>query len=273
MSGFDPKIFLELVRKEKCTHTVMVPVQFQMIMGQPDFADYDLSSLELMVSMGAALPKETKAHIIDRFQTHLLELYGLTEGVATILNPEEMKGKIGSVGRPIASTDIRIVDHDDKELPRGEKGEIVGYASALMRGYYKQPEKTVDCIWKDEQGRTYLKTGDIGRLDNDGYLYIMDRKKDMINSGGYNIYACDLEEIITRHDAVKEAAVIAVPHEKWSETPLALVIPQEGAAASGDEIKEWVNSQVALKRPWNSRQPFRTSPAPCEITAEFSLPV
>ena len=114
-----------------------------------------------------------------------------------------------------------------------------------MRGYYKQPDKTAEAMWTDERGRTYLRTGDIGRQDEDGYLYVLDRKKDMIISGGQNVYPIDIEEVVSRHPDVAEVAVIGVPHEKWGETPLALVVRQPGTSLGADELRDWANSQLA----------------------------
>ncbi|MBW2086776.1 MAG: AMP-binding protein, partial [Deltaproteobacteria bacterium] len=245
MPSFDPKLFMELVQKERCTHTFMVPTQFIVIMAHPDFEKYDLSSMEMMISAAAPLRENTKREIIQKFGSRLAELYGLTEGFGTVLNPEEMEGKTGSVGKPLTGGDMRIIDQNDQELPWGEVGEIVGYQTGLMRGYYKQPEKTAECIWKDEHGRTFLKTGDVGRIDENGFLYILDRKKDMIVSGGINIFASDIEEIIAKHPDVMDVAVIATPHEKWGESPVALIIGKQGATASEDEIKEWANKQLA----------------------------
>ena len=129
-------------------------------------------------------------------------------------------------------------------MPHGEIGEIAGYASGLLKEYHKRPELTAASIWKDDLGRRYMRTGDVGRLDEDGYLYVLDRKKDMIVSGGVNIFASDIEEVIGRHEAVLDVTVISVPDDKWGETPLALVIPQQGSQTSADEIKEWANTRL-----------------------------
>ncbi len=115
----------------------------------------------------------------------------------------------------------------------------------MMTGYHNRPEATEEALWRDEKGRTYLRTGDIGKFDEDGFLYILDRKKDMIVSGGVNVFASDIEEVFLQHPDVHEVALIAVPHEKWIETPLALVRPRQGVVVSGDELREWVNSRVA----------------------------
>jgi long-chain acyl-CoA synthetase len=158
--------------------------------------------------------------------------------------PEEMERKIESVGRPIPGTEIRIIDEDGKELAPGEVGEIVGHSPGVMRGYYKKPKETEALLWRDAEGRVFLRTGDVGRLDEDGFLYILDRKKDMILSGGINVYACDLEAVFERHPDVAEAAAIAIPHEKWGETPLVLVVRRPGATTSEEDLVAWGNSRL-----------------------------
>ncbi len=245
MTKFDPKNFLELVQKERCTHTFMVPTQFTVLLDQPDFDSYDLSSMRIWNSAGSPLRLQTKQEVITKFNGELLELWGLTEGVATTLKPEDMERKMESVGIPLVGWDMAIIDDQGQELPRGEVGEIVAFSSWIMPEYYKLPEKTAEAIWLDEQGRTFLKTGDMGKLDEDGFLYILDRKKDMIISGGINIFASDIEEVLSRHPKVKDAAVIGIPHPKWGETPVAIVILKEGSSASEDEVMEWVNSKLA----------------------------
>jgi acyl-CoA synthetase (AMP-forming)/AMP-acid ligase II len=245
MTKFDPKDFLELVQKEKCTHTFMVPTQFTVLLEQPDFESYDLSSMRIWNSAGSPLRTQTKAEVIKRFTGELVELWGLTEGVATTLKPEDMEKKMESVGIPLVGWDVRIIDEGGRELPRGEVGEIVAFSSFLMPEYYKLPDKTAEAIWLDESAKTYLKTGDMGKLDDDGFLYILDRKKDMIISGGINIFASDIEEVLTRHPAVQDAIVIGIPHPKWGETPIAIVIPRKGALISEEELMEWVNPKLA----------------------------
>jgi long-chain acyl-CoA synthetase len=242
---FTPEGFFEAVQKEGGTHTFLVPTLFQRLMEHPEFENYDLSSLRIMVSMGSALPLPLKRRILDRMGHGLMELYGITEGVGTTLNPEEILTKTGSVGTPIAGTDMRIIDDNGKELPQGEIGEIVGYGAGMMKGYHNRPEATAETIWRDEHGRTFLRTGDVGRFDEDGFLYILDRKKDMIVSGGVNVFASDIEEVFIQHPDVNDVAVIAVPHEKWIETPLALVRLRPGAAVTEEELKDWVNTRVA----------------------------
>ncbi len=242
---FTPERFFEAVQNEQCTHTFLVPTQFQTIIENPQFDNYDLSSLRIMVSMGSAMPLPLKHRVLDKMGHGLMELYGVTEGIGTTLKPEEILTKTGSVGTPIAGTDMRIIDDNGKELPQGEIGEIVGYGPGMMNGYHNRPEATAETIWRDEHGRTFLRTGDVGRFDEDGFLYILDRKKDMIVSGGVNVFASDIEEVFIQHPDVNDLAVIAVPHEKWIETPLALVRLRPGAALTEDELKDWVNTRVA----------------------------
>ena len=244
MSQFDPQKFLDLVERERCTHTFMVPTQYIVTMDVPEFDRFDLSSLKVLLSAGAPLRADTKAQMLRRFGGGVYELYGLTEGIATTLKPEEMEGKLSSVGTTVFGGDIRIIDDAGKEVPRGEAGEIVGYSSALMRGYYMKPEETADAIWKDEAGRTYLRTGDIGKLDEDGFLYILDRKKDMIVSGGVNVFPKDIEEIAARHAEVADVAVIGVPHEKWGETALALVIKRPDSSLTAEALMAWANERL-----------------------------
>ncbi len=245
LPSFSAEGFLAAVQKEKASHTLMVPTQYHVVLESPEFAGSDLSSLRIMISVGAMLPLQLKRRILDKMGPGLLEIYGLTEGVGTTLKPEDVQEKTGSVGTPIGSTDMRIIDDEGKELPVGEVGEIIGYSPIMMKGYLNRPEATAEIIWRDERGRTYIRTGDMGRFDEDGFLYIMDRKRDMIVSGGLNVFASDIEEVFLQHPEVLDVAVIAVPHEKWGETPLALVRPREGATATGDDLKEWANSRLA----------------------------
>jgi len=246
METFDPIGFAALVQEEKCTHTFMAPVQFQVILENVDFNQCDLNSMKIWVSAGSAMRTEIKKQVLEKFPGEFLELWGLTEGVATTIRQAEIEnGKLESVGLPLPSNDIRVIDGDGNELPRERMGEIVGYSPFLMPEYYKLPEKTAEEIWIDEKGRTHLKTGDMGKIDKDGYLYILDRKKDMIVSGGINIFASDIEEVLSRHPDVGDVTVISIPHEKWGETPLALVIKKQGSGVTEGEIREWVNPQLA----------------------------
>jgi long-chain acyl-CoA synthetase len=157
---FTPERIFRAVQAEKVTHPFLVPTQFQTIVEHPDFDEYDLSSLRIMVSMGSAMPLSLKKRVLDRMGKGLMELYGITEGIGTTLKPEEIVTKTGSVGRPISGTDIRVIDNEGNEVPAGESGEIVGFGAGMMTGYHNRPEATEEALWPDEKGRTFLRTGD-----------------------------------------------------------------------------------------------------------------
>jgi len=244
MREFGVGPFLDAVEKERCTHTFMVPTQLTRVLADGELDAHDVSSLRIVISAGAPLRVDTKREILRRMTRGLMELYGMTEGVGTVLQPEDMERKIASVGQPIPGTEIRIIDDAGQEVPRGDVGEIVGRSPGVMRGYYKKPKETEALLWRDEADNLFIRTGDVGRLDEDGFLYILDRKKDMILSGGVNVYACDLEAVFEAHPDVAEAAVLAVPDEKWGETPLVLAVLREGAASTGEAILAWGNGRL-----------------------------
>jgi acyl-CoA synthetase (AMP-forming)/AMP-acid ligase II len=244
LPAFDPERFLKAVADEQASHIFLVPSQYQTVLDHPAFANADVSSLRVMISMGSTLPLPLKHRILDEMGPGLMELYGLTEGLGTILKPENVVAKTGSVGTPIPGTDLRILDDDGQEVPTGEPGEIVGMSGGMMQGYLNRPEATEEALWLNEHGEPYIRSGDIGRFDEDGFLYILDRKKDMIVSGGVNVFASDIEEVLIRHPDVSEVAVIAVPDPKWIETPLALVRATPGSRPDPEEIKAWVNERV-----------------------------
>lgn len=247
MRSFDPAAFLALVQKQRCTHAFLVPTQFIRIMEHPRFGAHDTASIEILLSAAAPLAKNTKADILKRFPgAKLAELYGLTEGISTVLRPDEQFSKLGSVGKPRLGGDIKIIDAAGKELPRGTAGEIVGSNHSMMTGYYRDPDRTAASLWYDNRGRVYIRTGDIGRLDEDGYLYILDRKRDLIISGGINIFPSDLEEVLLGHPEVAEAVVIGVPHREWGESPVAIVVRKHvDSTCSAEDVKAWANLRLA----------------------------
>ncbi len=245
MQGFSPEAYLQTIADQKATHGFLVPTQYQRIFDMPDFDSYDLSSLKVMVSGGGSMSLAVKQKAMEKLGGRFMELYGLTEGVGTTLNLEDMPLKTGSVGTPIIGTEIRIIDDNGAELPNGQAGEIVGHGGGIMKGYLNRPEDSLATIWRDERGRAFLRTGDVGRLDEDGYLYLVDRKKDMIVSGGINVYPSDIEQVLCGHAGVGEAAVIGAPHADWGETPLAVVVRAKGAEINGDELKAWANQHLA----------------------------
>jgi long-chain acyl-CoA synthetase len=247
MRSFDPLEFLRIVQQHRCTHAFLVPTQFIRIMEHPRFGEFDTSSMGILLSAAAPLRRQTKSQILERFpKSKLVELYGVTEGISTVLRPDEQFSKLGSVGKPRLGGQIKIIDSQGRELPRGETGEITGFNFSMMAGYYRNPEMTREAEWHDQAGRRYIRTGDIGRLDEDGYLYILDRKKDMIISGGINIFPSDIEEVLSRRPEVAESAVIGVPHREWGETPLALVVKRNpGSPLDATELRDWANARLA----------------------------
>jgi len=239
---FDAEAFIETVEKEKVTHVIMVPAQIVAIFNSPSFSPEKLQSLQAICSVGAPLHKEHKDELIKHLPDRCYELYGLTEGFATILDKNDFMKKTGSVGVPQPMYELKIVDDKGHELPPGATGEIIGRCPVMMPQYYKRPDLTKKAI-KDG----WLYTGDMGYVDEEGFLFLVDRKKDMIISGGVNVYPKDIEEVVVQHAAVLETAVFGIPSEKWGETPIAAVTLKKGAEIHPAELKAWINEHVGAK--------------------------
>jgi long-chain acyl-CoA synthetase len=230
----------------RITHGGFVPVQLQRLMELEDVERRDFSSLQAIMCCGSPLPPALKRRARDTLGCELIELYGLTEGIVTTLAPEDFDRKLDSVGKPIPGQRLALVRDDDAEAAPGELGEICGYGRLVMEGYLNRPEATAEATWIDPQGRKWLRTGDIGRLDDEGFLYLVDRKKDMILSGSQNVYPVDIEMVMLGHAAVREVAVIGVPSERWGETPLAVVVPARTLDAA--DLVEWTNARVGRQQ-------------------------
>jgi acyl-CoA synthetase (AMP-forming)/AMP-acid ligase II len=169
----------------------------------------------------------------------------MTEGGGScILEAHTYPHKLHTVGQPAEGHDIRLIDEDGKEVKRGEMGEVVGRSASMMTGYHQQPGKTRDAEWTSPEGLRFIRTGDVGRFDEDGFLTLFDRKKDMVISGGFNIYPSDLEAEMRQHDAVADVAVVVVPSEAWGETPVAYVVRKPGSVLSETELLSWFNQRV-----------------------------
>jgi len=244
MEKFSAGDWLQVVERERITHTFMVPTQLISVLACPALSGHDLTSLRAVISAGSPLRDETKFQVLEKISPNLFELYGFSEGFATIIKPEEVSRKLGSVGRPVIGFELRIIDEAGRETPTGEVGEIAGRGAGLMQGYHKRAEETAAALWLDERGRTFFKSGDMGRLDSDGCLYIVDRKKDMILTGGFNVFPKDLEAVLGSHPDVEDVAVIGIPHEKWGETPLGLVIAKLGSTPDAEEIRAYANAKL-----------------------------
>ncbi len=243
---FSAEHCLEMIQDEKITHTAMVPLQYQKLVECDTIAEYDLSSLDAYMCCGSPLAPSLKRAVMDKIPGGFIELYGLTEGLVTILSPEDMAAKVDSVGRPTPGQRLVILGADDEVLPMGEPGEIAGNARFMMAGYHDNDEANEEATWTHTDGSRWLRTGDIGKLDEDGFLYLVDRKKDMIISGGQNIYPADIEAVMLEHDGVSEVAVIGVPHDKWGETPLAVVVRSQDIDAV--ELTAWTNARTGKQQ-------------------------
>ena len=245
MEKFDTARFLQLSEQHSITHTVLVPVQYERLLKDPALDTTDLSAYQLKFSTSAALHKPVKEALLQRWpEGGLVELYGMTEGgVLCNLIAHERPDKLDTVGQPAPSCDLRIIDENGTVLSQGNVGEVVGRSNRMMDGYYHRPEVTEEASWYDESGKRFQRSGDVGWLDDEGFLHLLDRKKDMIISGGFNVYAIDLERVLLSHPDVEDAAVVAATSERWGETPLAFVVAAAGAL-DAEGLRVWANSQL-----------------------------
>ena len=244
MAKFDARRYLELAERHGATHAMLVPVQYQRIMAVPDFDRYDLSRFRFKTCTSAPFSPALKADILSRWPGLLVEYYGMTEGGASCaLNATAHPDKLHTVGQPMPGHEIRLIDDEGREVGPGETGEIVGRSGAMMNGYHGRADATRDAEWHDADGRRYIRHGDVGRFDADGFLILMDRKKDLIISGGYNIYPSDLEAVLASHPDVADCAVLGVPSETWGETPVGVFVPRT-AEADPVAIREWSNARL-----------------------------
>lgn len=239
---FEAKAALQAIGRTKVTSLPGVPTMYQALLDNPELANTDFASLRACISGGAPLPAELKARFEQRSGAVVIEGYGLTESSGVIsCNPYEGTNKIGSIGQPIPGTQVRLVDKEDphKDAPAGEPGELVAKGPQMMAGYWNKPEATAD-VFVDG----WLRTGDVAMIDDDGFIFIVDRLKDMIAVGGFKVFPSQLEDILYTHPAVKEALVIGVPDSYAGERPKAFVTLNEGMAASGEELASWLNPQL-----------------------------
>jgi acyl-CoA synthetase (AMP-forming)/AMP-acid ligase II len=247
---FDAIQYLALAQAHRMTHTMLVPVQYQRLMALPQFDVHDLTSTIAKFCTSAPFSAALKADVVDRWPGALIEFYGMTEGGGTcILLAHEHPTKLHTVGQPAQGHDIRLIDDDGLEvsadaIATGTSGEVVGHSPGMMIGYHGQPKMTREAEWFDASGKRFIRTGDVGRFDADGFLILMDRKKDLVISGGFNIYPSDLEAVLRGHDAVADVAVVGVPSVQWGETPVAFVVKRPGAGGNEDELRQWLNQRV-----------------------------
>jgi acyl-CoA synthetase (AMP-forming)/AMP-acid ligase II len=244
---FDPHTVLDQVLQHRINKIMMVPTAMQIAVRHPRARAADFSFLQYIYYGGAPLPQALLAECIEVFGCGFVQMYGMTETAGTIvaLAPEDHDptrgARMRSVGRPLEGVELKIVDDAGAMLPAGSTGEIVARSSANMQGYFEMPEATAETI--DSEG--WLRTGDAGYLDEEGYLYLQDRVKDMIISGGENIYPAEVENAIFGHPAVAEVAVIGVPDEKWGESVKAVIVPVSGADRNDADVIAWAAARIA----------------------------
>jgi long-chain acyl-CoA synthetase len=238
---FDPVKALEIIERDKVAVFEGVPSMYGAILNVPDHERYDTSTLRCCASGGAAMPVELMRGFEQAFNCQILEGYGLSETspVASFNHPDRER-KPGSIGTPIAGVEMKVVDDADNELPAGEVGEIVIRGHNVMKGYWGRDDATAEAM----RGG-WFHSGDLARVDEDGYFFIVDRKKDMIIRNGFNVYPREIEELLYEHPDVREAAVVGIPHDEFGEEIGAAVSLKDGATATPEEIRDFVKEQVA----------------------------
>ena len=253
--AFNPDEILQLIQNERITRCQLVPTMLHALLQSPNIDKYDLSSLRLILYAGAPMPVELLKRALQRFRCGFAQLYGQTESgpLTTILKPEDhmlegaerVVARLASAGRPVISYEIRIIDEGDHDVGIGEVGEIIGRSEAMMKGYWNLPKET-----EEKLKGGWLRTGDLGRFDEDGYVYVVERKNDMIISGGVNIYPREIEEVLYQHPAILEATVIGVPDAYWGESAKAVIVLRAGSTVIADEIIKFCGERLAgFKKP------------------------
>ncbi|MGH9388956.1 MAG: class I adenylate-forming enzyme family protein, partial [Vicinamibacteria bacterium] len=247
---FEPKSVLEAIAKERVTQTILVPTMINALVNEPTVSSYDLSSVRFMMYGASPMPVELLRKAIPALGCEFYQGYGLTETspLLTALHPEDhvLEGpservrRLASCGREITGVRVRVVREDGKEVAPGEVGEIVASGPNIMKGYWRNPDATREAIVEG-----WFHTGDLATRDEDNYIFIVDRKKDMIISGGENIYSTEVENVLYAHPGVLDAAVIGIPDEKWGERVLAVIVLREGAQATAEELIGFCQSKIA----------------------------
>ncbi len=240
---YRPQAFPSIVKKHSVSHAFLVPTQIADMFD--DFQASDRSGVpDVIISAGSMLDKKYKRYFIDNADTALFELYGNTEGVATILRPWQFSNGVDSVGDAITTGEIAIVNDDGKVVGAGEIGEIVGRSPLMSSGYFQRDDLNKALFWEDERSQQFVRSGDLGEINNDGLLLLRGRKKDMIVSGGINVYPADIESTLLKHPDINGAAVIGTSHPRWGETPHAFVTVRPNSNASQESLLEWANQTL-----------------------------
>jgi long-chain acyl-CoA synthetase len=241
VSRFDPAEVLETMQRDRVTHFYGVPTMYGALLHHPGREDFDTSTLRICITGGASMPVEVLRGFEGAFGCELLEGYGLSEtSPVACTNHPGRERKPGSIGTPLEEVEMKVVDEHDEEVPQGEVGEIVIQGHNVMKGYWERPDATAEAM----RGG-WFHSGDMARVDEDGYFFIVDRKKDLIIRGGYNVYPREVEEVLYEHPKIREAAVLGVPDERWGEEIGAAVVLHEGAELAAEEVSEYVKAQIA----------------------------
>ncbi|KPK47482.1 MAG: hypothetical protein AMJ77_02920, partial [Dehalococcoidia bacterium SM23_28_2] len=245
---FNPVEVLQTLERERCSAMLLIPAMANFLVQMPNLNQFDTSSLKVWYSGGSILPTEVRSKIREAFpQVKIFDCFGQTESNAlvSVLMPSEAERKEASVGKGLPFLEIRLVDDEDREVPVGEVGEIIYRGPTVMKEYYNNPEATAKAF---KNG--WMHSGDLARRDEEGFLYIVDRKIDMIVSGGENIYPAEIEEVLYKHPKILEAAVIGVHDEEWGESVKAIVAPKPGETLTEEEVIEFCKEQLAsYKKP------------------------
>lgn len=242
---FDVGDFLTLSERHRVTHAVLVPVQYRRILEDPSFPQADLSSYVTKICTSAPFAADLKRRALDMWPGELIEYYGATEGGgAFVLLAHKHRDKLHTVGHPIEGHEVKLLDENDREVAPGQPGEVVGRSNSMMTGYYRRDDLTKEMTWVSPDGGIYYRNGDIGRFDADGFLTLVDRKKDVIISGGFNIYPSDIEPAITAHPDVADVSVVGVTSDRWGETPVAFVVRKANSSATAEDIMAFANQSL-----------------------------
>lgn len=247
MGRFDAEQWLRLAQDHAISLTMLVPVQYQRLLDAPCFDEFDFSALRLKYCTSAPFPADLKRRVLQRMPGALIEIYGMTEGGVTCLLPaHEFPDKLHTVGRPAPGHALKVIGENDEVLDAGQAGQLVGRSGAMMIGYRNRPDATAEALWTDpETGEAWMRMGDIGRIDAEGFVELVGRAKDVIISGGFNIYPVDLEAALEQEPEIAEAAVIGVPSDAWGETPVGFVVLENSAGADVlDALRERVNGRL-----------------------------
>jgi long-chain acyl-CoA synthetase len=238
---FDPGEALATMQRDRVTHFYGVPTMFGALLHHPERESFDTSSLRTCITGGASMPVEVLRGFEEAFGAVVLEGYGLSEtSPVACSNHPDRERKAGSIGTPIEGVEMRVVDENDEPVDQGEVGEIVIRGHNIMKGYWQRPDATAEAM----RGG-WFHSGDMARTDEDGYFYIVDRKKDLIIRGGYNVYPREVEEVLYEHPKIREAAVVGVPHDEWGEEIGAAVVLHEGEELDAEEVSAYVKERIA----------------------------